>query len=136
MLAANFAASLPEWSQSDDEEESLGSTDAVNESLAELDDMVEIQFEFEENAEVAEESQSAELLKERIMFRDIDRSAIDVDELHDVELDFESSTFTLPQLPDPTEPYAFIETLRSTCTAHALQLVVGDGLKTIDVIIT
>lgn len=59
----------------------------------------------------------------------------DFDELEKVQQELDEMLAS-PQPPDPAvleESYALLYRLRSSCIAHLLQLVIKDGLKSLDV---
>lgn len=136
MVATKFQVSLPSW---DVTNEDFDEYEAIENDKA--DGVVHLSDESLEELEMLETGHS----QEKLVFDGEEELAeefsLDPDlqrEFDDIEFDFENSAFILPPnptLPSPRDkPYILLESLRSTCVAHSLQLVIKDGLSSMEVL--
>jgi hypothetical protein len=133
MLASDFGIQLPSW-QSDSTVPIVteNSTRALPESDFEQDEAIEIEFTIDDNGETvplweivvepAEELREAAAEDRNVLF-----------EQEDLEQELQDTIFSLSKATQTAvsnkSEYSLSSSLRSTCVAHILQLVIKDGIK-------
>ena len=137
MLASDFDIQLPSW-QSDSAVPIVteNSTRSLPESDFEQDEAIEIEFTIDDNGEtvplweivveLAEELRKAAAEDRNVLF-----------EQEDLEQELQDTIFSISKATQAAvnnkSEYSLSSSLRSTCVAHILQLVIKDGIKAMGV---